>query len=188
MRWLLVFLIGLAGFTQTSEARACSCMKLTPSEGLTSSYAVFTGEVTTIEPNTATRFGGVEITLRVKKVWKGDIGAQVKVRTAGSSAACGYSFAKGETYLVYADRDEADPMRVSLCSRTALIANAQDDLDFLGKPTKELKDASAREKSKDGKARRRDNCSASPGPAGRTGLGWVVFFLAGVTLTLRRFS
>ncbi len=35
MRWLIVFFIGLASFAQTSEARACSCMKLSPSEGLT---------------------------------------------------------------------------------------------------------------------------------------------------------
>ncbi len=161
-------------------------MKLTPAEGLSSSYAVFTGEVTNIEPNTATKFGGIEITLRVNKVWKGEIGAQVQVRTAGSSAACGYSFMKGESYLVYADRDEADPMRVSLCSRTAPVASARDDLDFLGKPSKEFDDASAGRKSKDGEARRRDNCSASPGPAGRSGIGWVLLCLAGATLAIRR--
>jgi hypothetical protein len=186
MRWLLVFLIGLASFAQTSEARACSCMKLTPAEGLSSAYAVFIGEVTTLEPNTATKFGGVEITLRVSKVWKGEIGEQVKVRTAGSSAACGYSFVKGERYLVYADRDEADPMRVSLCSRTALVANAAEDLDFLGKPSQQFDDGSGRRKSKDRKARRRDNCSASPGPAEHAGFGWVVLFLASTTLALRR--
>lgn len=163
-------------------------MKLTPAEGLSSAYAVFTGEVTDIKPNTATKFGGVEITLRVNEVWKGEIGEQVKVRTAGSSAACGYSFAKGESYLVYADRDEADPMRVSLCSRTALVANAEEDLDFLGKPSQEFEDARARGKSNDGEARRRDNCGAAPGPAGRTGLGWVLLFLASATLTLRRIA
>ena len=161
-------------------------MKLTPAEGLSSSYAVFTGEVTDMERNTATKFGGVEITLGVKKVWKGDIGAQVQVRTAGSSAACGYSFVKGETYLVYADRDGADPMRVSLCSRTSLVASAHEDLDFLGKPSQQFDDAGASRKSKDGEARRRDNCSASPGPAGRSGLGWMLLFLAGATLAIRR--
>jgi len=186
MRWLLVFFIVLASFTQTSGARACSCMKVTPAEGLSASYAVFTGEVIQIEPNTATKFGGIEIALRVKQVWKGDVGEQVQVRTAGSSAACGYNFVKGETYLVYADRDEADPMRVSLCSRTALVASAQKDLDLLGKPSQEFDDAGARRKGKDGKARRRDNCSASPGPAGRTGVGWILLVLAGATLTIRR--
>jgi len=160
-------------------------MRLSPAEGLSSAYAVFTGEVTTIEPNTATKFGGVEITLQVKEVWKGDIGAQVQVRTAGSSAACGYNFVKGETYLVYADRDEADPMRVSLCSRTALVVSAQEDLDFLGKPSQEL-DSGARRKNKRDEANTKDNCSASPGPAGRTGVGLMLLFLAGATLAIRR--
>ena len=67
-------------------------MQLSPSEGLTSSHAVFTGEVTDIEPNEATRFGGLEITLRVERVWKGDPNEEIKVHTAGSSAACGYTF------------------------------------------------------------------------------------------------
>ena len=188
MRWLMVCLIGLASFAQTNEARACSCMKITPSEGLSSSYAVFTGEVMNLEPNEATKFGGVEITFQVKKVWKGDIGEKVQVRTAGSSAACGYNFVKGETYLVYASRDEADPMRVSLCSRTAPVANAQADLDFLGKPSQQLDDPAGRRKSKDGEAKNKENCSASPGPTGRTGLGWVVLFLAGATLAARRIA
>ena len=188
MRWLIVFLIGLASVTQTSEARACSCMKLSPSEGLTSSYAVFTGEVIQIAPNKATTFGGIEITLRVKKVWKGDIGEQVEVHTAASSAACGYGFAKGETYLVYATRDEADPMRVSLCSRTAPLANAQEDLDFLGKPSKEFDDPTASRKSQHGEANMKDNCSASPGPRAHVGLGWMVLLLAGAGLTLRRLA
>jgi hypothetical protein len=156
-------------------------MKITRAEGLSGSYAVFTGEVTKIEPNATTNFGGKEITLAVRKVWKGDIGAQVQVRTAGSSAACGYNFVKGQAYLVYADRDEADPMRVSLCSRTAPVASAQKDLDFLGKPSHEL-DSNPRRKSRRGG----DNCSASPGPVGHTGLGWVLLFVAGGTLALRR--
>jgi hypothetical protein len=135
MRVIALFFLVLASLVYAPEARACSCMKLTPSEGLSSSYAVFTGEVSAIEKNTATRFGGVEVTFRVKQMWKGDPSEELKVHTAGSSAACGYSFAKGMTYLVYAVRDEADPLRVSLCSRTAPIDKAKKDLDFLGKPT-----------------------------------------------------
>jgi MYXO-CTERM domain-containing protein len=158
-------------------------MKLNPSEGLSSSHAVFTGEVTGIEPNEATRFGGLEITLRVKEVWKGAVEAEVKVRTAGSSAACGYNFVKGETYLVYALNDDADPMRVSLCSRTALVENAKEDLDFLGKPSHRF-DADTRSK----KERRKDNCSASPGTSAGSSLGWMALLLAGTALTRRRLA
>lgn len=135
MRLIALLFFGLAGLAYAPEARACSCMQLTPSEGLTSSYAVFTGEVIAIDKNSATRFGGLEVTLRVKKMWKGDPSEELKVHTAGSSAACGYAFAKGTTYLVYAVRDEADPLRVSLCSRTAPVDKAKKDLDSLGKPT-----------------------------------------------------
>lgn len=188
MRWIFLFLIGLASFSQTSEARACSCMKLSPSEGVTSSYAVFSGEVTKVEENKATRFGGRAVTLQVKKVWKGEVGEQVEVHTAASSAACGYNFTKGETYLVYATRDEADPMRVSLCSRTALEASAEEDLEYLGKPAKQFDAPAANRKSKHGEANKKENCSASAGPASQGGLGWTLLLLAGFLLAMRRFT
>jgi MYXO-CTERM domain-containing protein len=186
MRWLIVLFVGLASLSQTSEARACSCMKLSPAEGLSSSYAVFTGKVTKVERNESTKFGGLSVTLQVGKVWKGDVGEEVEVHTAGNSAACGYSFAKGETYLVYASRDEADPMRVSLCSRTALVSNADEDLEFLGEPAKQFDDASTKRKSKHGAANTKDNCSASPGPPGGASLVWAMLLLAGLFVTLRR--
>lgn len=148
-------------------------MQLTPSEGVTSSTAVFTGEVTEIRKNEATRFGGMEITLRTKKVWKGDADKEIKVRTAGSSAACGYPFQKGTTYLVYAVRDEADPLRVSLCSRTAPVDAAKEDLDFLGKPTHVLEG-------------RKRGCSVTPSEEGDTSLLGLALCLAGLALGARR--
>lgn len=188
MHWIIVLFIGLVGLTQTSEAKACSCMKTSPAEGLSASYAVFTGKVTGVETNEDTKFGGLTIHLEVNKVWKGDVGEEVDVHTAANSAACGYSFAKGKTYLVYATRDEADPMRVSLCSRTALERDAKEDLDFLGDPKKTFDDTSAQKKSKHGQANLKDNCSAAPGPVRRTGLGWLALVLAGVALAFRRFD
>jgi hypothetical protein len=174
MRWLVVLFLGLASLAQTSEARACSCIKLSPSEGLSSSHAVFTGEVTAIEPNQATRFGGLEITLHVERVWKGDPKREIKVHTAGSSAACGYTFVKGETYLVYALRDDADPMRVSLCSRTALVKNAKEDLSFLGDPKHQF----------DGG--KRNGCAAAPGSTNDADFGLFALFLIGAMLVMRR--
>ena len=129
-----MLVVALVVLSYAPSAHACSCMSLTPSEGLTSSYAVFTGEVTDIDKNDSTPFGGREVTLRVKEMWKGEPSKELRVHTASSSAACGYGFVKGVTYLVYAVRDEADPMRVSLCSRTAPVEDAKEDLDFLGKP------------------------------------------------------
>jgi hypothetical protein len=151
-------------------------MQLTQAEGLSSSHAVFTGEVTAIEPNQATRFGGLEVTFRVQQLWKGEPQAEIKVRTAGSSAACGYTFAKGSSYLVYAVRDDADPLRVSLCSRTAPIENAKDDLRFLGKPSHKF----------DGSRGRSGTCAAGPLNADGPGLGLLALLLIGATLAVRR--
>jgi hypothetical protein len=178
MRWLVVLLLGLTSLAQASEARACSCMRLSPSEGLSSSHAVFTGEVIEIQPNQATRFGGLEITLRVERVWKGDPKNEIKVHTAGSSAACGYSFVEGKKYLVYALRDDADPMRVSLCSRTALVEDAKEDLDFLGKPSHQFEDWSRR--------RNKDKCAAAPGNTDGPGFGLLALVLIGAVLAVRR--
>ncbi|MGB8224965.1 MAG: hypothetical protein WCF10_20410 [Polyangiales bacterium] len=188
MRWLVISCLGLVSLAHASEARACSCMKLSPSEGLSSSEAVFTGEVIDVQPNEATRFGGLEVTLRVKQVWKGAIDEEVKVHTAGSGAACGYGFAKGLTYLVYVVRDDADPMRVSLCSRTAPVEDAKEDLDFLGKPSHRFDDQDARRKSKDAEGDAEGKCSASRGGTGGTGFGWLEMLLVAMVLTRRRFA
>jgi len=181
MRWFILLVLGLASLAPASEARACSCMKLTPAEGLSSSNVVFSGVVTQIEKNEATRFGGIEVTLRVKEVWKGAPSEEIKVHTAGSSAACGYPFVVGTTYLVYALNDEADPMRVSLCSRTAPIESAKEDIDFLGKPSNRFDDV-ARKKNSESKG----GCSALPGSTEGIGAAWIALMLAGVGLQLRR--
>ena len=161
-------------------------MKLSPQEGLSSSHAVFSGEVTAIEKNESTPFGGLEVTIRVKEVWKGEMTEEVRVHTAGSSAACGYSFAKGTKYLVYATSDDADPLRVSLCSRTAPLDDAKEDLDFLGKPVKRFNDASTNRKSKHGEANMKDNCSASSLGDGAASLAWLALLLVAAALTVRR--
>jgi hypothetical protein len=184
MRWLIVFLLGLASIAQTSEAKACSCMRLTPAEGLSSSQAVFTGEAVAIEKNEATRFGGLEITLRVGEVWKGAIEEQVKVHTAASSAACGYTFVIGTKYLVYAFSNETDPMRVSLCSRTAPLENAKEDLDFLGKPSHRYDEVGKKGAKATGESK--DRCSASALGDGASSNGWLMLLLMGVAITMRR--
>lgn len=174
MRWFVALFVALAGSTYAAEADACSCMKLTPSEGFTSSHAVFTGEVIDIEKNTSTRFGGLEVTLRVKQLWKGDPAEEIKVHTAGSSAACGYGFVEGITYLVYAVRDEADPLRVSLCSRTAPVDRAKEDLEALGKPPHVFEG-------------RKRGCSVSTSAGGDSEIAWSLVLVIGLALGARRF-
>jgi hypothetical protein len=54
-----------------------------------------------------------------------------EVVTAVSSATCGYNFEVGKSYLVYAGTFDGK-LNVSLCSRTALIDQAGEDLQALG--------------------------------------------------------
>ena len=187
MRWLVVLVFGLSSWALSGDASACSCMKLTPAQGLSSSHAVFSGEVTNIAQNEATRFRGLEVTLRVKKVWKGAPAEEVKVHTAGSSAACGFPFVQGKTYLVYAVHDEADPMRVSLCSRTALLEDAGEDIEFLGRPSNEFA-APTSPKSNDSETKDKDHCSASAQSGYGASFGLTLLLVMGAVLAIRRMA
>ncbi len=64
----------------------------------------------------------------VNKVWKGPLRYTTSFTTARSEASCGFTFVEGKEYIVYS----RDGKTVSLCSRTTLITDAQEDLDALG--------------------------------------------------------
>lgn len=110
-------------------ASACSCIAPgTPLEELEKADAVFTGTVTAID---SLDEGTNRVTLRIVHLWKGPEPIYLSVKTAADSAGCGFNFEQGKDYLVYAQASE-EGYRVSLCSRTALLSTAQEDLDALG--------------------------------------------------------
>ncbi len=120
---LLAAVVALA----PGRARACSCMQQDPGTAFEQAASVFEGRVASIEPGD----GEVLVTLGVVRTWKGADSEEVQVRTNESSAACGYNFEQGKSYLVYThDVDGAE--HVSLCSRTALIEDAGEDLAAMG--------------------------------------------------------
>lgn len=94
--------------------------------------SVFEGRVHSIEGPEGS--GGAEplvVTLDVVRTWKGADAERVTVRTPASSAACGYAFEQGRSYLVYTHQvDGAE--HVSLCSRTQPIEQAEEDLAAMG--------------------------------------------------------
>ncbi len=55
---------------------------------------------------------------------------EVFVQTADNSAACGYPFKKGESYIIYGSLQD-NIMQTGLCTRTNLLENATEDLDEL---------------------------------------------------------
>src|ERR1051325_1067474 len=68
----------------------------------------------------------------VEQSFKGVEGGEIEVQTGMGGGDCGYSFKKGERYLVYAYLDsKTNRYHTSICTRTASLSRASEDLDFL---------------------------------------------------------
>jgi len=132
---------------------ACSCMAPGPSGvELEKADAVFLGRVVAVETRERevreirSFFSQHHVTFELEKVWKGcEEGETVTVTTASDGAACGYGFAEGESYLVYAyavgrdaeggtDAGDAPQLTTNLCTRNAPRERAGEDLEALGEP------------------------------------------------------
>lgn len=114
-------------------ALACDCAEPPPPEqAMAEADAVFAGEVA------ETRIVGDELTgdliarISVDTVWKGDVAETVEVRTATDTAMCGYHFIPGDRDLVYARQAEDGTYSTHLCTRSAPLERADDDLTALG--------------------------------------------------------
>ena len=132
----LAALMMLAGLSvwMVPEAYACSCVSPPPpQEAKEQSVEVFTGEVIDISDGGTDDLGAaaLDVHLRVTEAWKGIDQLEVTVQTPEQSAACGFNFAVGEEYLVYT----YETGKTNLCSRTAAIADAGEDLEALGEGT-----------------------------------------------------
>lgn len=152
----LVLLGLVVGFLlSAAPASACTCAPPgPPAQELERADAVFTGKVESIEPaplpgDDPEWPSRLRVTLRLLGVWKGlPEGDTAVVLTASQSAACGVSFQEGKKFLVYAyatgggtgggeDDDARTELTATLCSRTALLKHAKDDLQALGTPDRE---------------------------------------------------
>ena len=114
---------------------ACSCVAPGPPDvEVAQSVAVFAGRVIQVEqPNgpLVSSADPVRVTLQVATVWKGPVEPTVVVQTVRESASCGFPFAMGQDYLVYARGTETS-LEVSLCSRTRSLTDAATDMRQLG--------------------------------------------------------
>lgn len=115
---------------------ACSCiMPGAPQEEMARSSAVFQGKV--IEVRSAPAGGmvssmdPVEVIFEVSQVWKGPEYTRLSVKTALSSASCGFEFQAGQEYIVYASGDEGG-LETGLCTRTRTLADGGEDVQALG--------------------------------------------------------
>ena len=138
----LAFMLGglwLLGTAQ--QAYACKCVVPgSPSEELEKFDAVFAGKVLSVEhsfdPNASSFSPGDHTTIgfSVDTVWKGTVDQNTDLTTPPTGGSCGFAFVDGEEYIVYAyeGAEESAGLNVSICSRTALLAEAQADIDALG--------------------------------------------------------
>lgn len=86
--------------------------------------AAFTGKVQDISP---TESGGFNVRFRVLTVWKGTIAEEVVVYTGHGGGDGGFPFEADSEYLVYASAYEGR-LSTNICSRTALLAQAGEDI------------------------------------------------------------
>ena len=124
-----------------ATVHACKCVQPgTPSEELEKFSAVFAGEVTSIQHSYDAKAGFASpgdhttVGFEVSAVWKGTVHEEMYITTPPTGGACGFTFDEGEEYIVYA-YDSAYPeggYATGICSRTALLSNAQEDVDALG--------------------------------------------------------
>jgi hypothetical protein len=122
----------LALFAGYGTAHACSCLAFPADEAEAAAMAypqadaVFVGRVTDIKSGVPGMSRFRQVYFDVDKAWKGvtdDSG--VVVRTAANSAACGYPFNRGETYLVFAFRNPKDgSLSTNLCTLNRPAARA----------------------------------------------------------------
>src|SRR3712207_1240946 len=114
----LLFLLAIAVVVFTAEtALACTCAPpQSAARELKRASAVFSGKVEKVKGHkeVADIFASVEAEFKVERVWKGVEKEIVSVFTSPISSACGYSFKKGSTYLVYAYGNEQGKLSTSI--------------------------------------------------------------------------
>lgn len=121
--------------TAAPPAWACSCDVAPLEAEVERNDVVFAGEVTRIRDGGQDHQLGTglrEVRVDVERVWKGDLPEQVSVHTEKREASCGYTFDTARSFLVFVREDAQDRLRASLCSRTAPIEEAGEDLETLG--------------------------------------------------------
>ena len=123
------------------QVHACSCVQPgTPSEELEKFFAVFAGRVISVrhsfDPDAASVSPEDRTTVgfEVDVVWKGTVHEETYITAPPTGGSCGFTFIVGEEYIVYGhDSNYADGGYTSgICSRTALLGQAQADIDALG--------------------------------------------------------
>jgi hypothetical protein len=134
---LLIIVTSLCGFLIAAETRAqCSCVSerrnITAEKEFSLAYAVFVGKVLTVHntPRDDKDRYVETVTFAVTKAWKRDLNSNLTV--TNTIQGCANGFDRNEEWLIYAYRDADGTLGTyCCCTRTTLLVNATDDLQFL---------------------------------------------------------
>lgn len=137
---LILFALGLLVHAPRAAA-ACSCGPGAARACATywDATDVFAGVVTEVGESRVRHRGGEStrpfyyrlVRLTVGESFRGDAGRTVEVLTGRGGQDCGYDFAVGRRYLVYADRSREDRLYTSVCAGTKPLEEAGADLSFI---------------------------------------------------------
>ncbi len=148
----ILLVLACALWVLPAAAAACSCMPPpAPATAFRSADAVFLATVTEvphprelpywaqhllleIDHRFDTRYfretRKLTVDLTVDASWKGVTATRAALRTGWGGGDCGYPFVTGRQYVVYAFRHR-DRLGASICSRTAAVTEADEDLEYL---------------------------------------------------------
>lgn len=132
--WAIFIAVSFLGISSTF---ACSCMMNSSPEEASENYSnIFIWDVVEVNESNISEewlweMSQNTVRINVENSVKWQNGDVMVVQTSQSSASCGYNFEEWEKYIVYSDNrwEEDGDLNVSLCSRTALVENAQEDLE-----------------------------------------------------------
>ena len=152
---LIMFMLLSAILTHPAPAWGCSCEEPSPpQEAFVRADAVFVGTVMRADDGSVsapyTQFlqfyqqfvpplpsmrqsgtNGRPISFDVENSWRGVKTTHFTVRTGWDDGDCGYAFEEGKQYLVYAYEWGDGLLHADICSRTAPLTSATEDLDHL---------------------------------------------------------
>ncbi len=142
MKSRLLFVVAILGCLGTSEAglNACECVgPILPCLGAENAQAVFVGQVlgiTQVDPppkgEAAMPFYARKVSFKITESLKGGVDDTVEVYTGTGGGDCGFGFAKGKSYLVYAHRGTHGRLTTGICARTReATRGAQDEIKEL---------------------------------------------------------
>jgi hypothetical protein len=135
-RALLLSAVAVILLAGARSASACTCAGAgPPCQAAWTTQDVFVGRVLSIadvEHRDDAPLVSRLVRVHATEMFLGRVTGEIELGTGRGGGDCGFSFAVGETYLIYAHRNSTTGrLSTGICTRTALVARAGEDLDYL---------------------------------------------------------